>query len=59
MTGGGQPKSNPAPQQQSNPTPAPVVKKVLNKGVTKTPNILTGPAGTLGTADTAKNKLGL
>ena len=58
MTGGGQPKQS-QPQQQSNPTPAPIVKKVLNKGVTKTPNILTGPAGTLGTADTAKNKLGL
>ena len=58
MTGGGQPKRS-QPQQQTTPTPAPVVKKVINKGVSKTPNILTGPAGTLGTAETAKNKLGL
>jgi len=55
MTGGGQPKQQTTPASS---TPAPV-KKTINKGVSKSPNILTGPGDALGTAATAKNKLGL
>jgi hypothetical protein len=60
MSGGSIPKQQQAQPVAATPvTPVPDPKKKLRKGVEKTPNILTGPSGSLGRAETQKNKLGL